>query len=56
MKKYKNNNDLLFEIGSAVLVARSRCGFTQAQLAKKVGTFNLELHAWKTRSRFLVLR
>jgi len=37
MKKFKNQ-DLLFEISSAVLVARVRCGFTQSKLAKKVGT------------------
>ena len=40
MKKFKIkiNDDLLFEIASAVMVARSRCGFTQSKLAKKVGT------------------
>jgi len=38
IKKIKISEDLLFEISSAVLVARVRCGFTQSKLAKKVGT------------------
>ncbi len=38
IKQKKEADSLLFSIARSVFVARSRCGLTQKQLAKRVGT------------------
>jgi transcriptional regulator with XRE-family HTH domain len=37
------NSNLIFSIGKAVFVARTRCGFTRAQLAKRIGAQESEI-------------